>query len=198
MNDDQLDDALQDLRAELSIEPSPEFAAKVRQQIDQAPARSFWNVWTWTTVAATCGIAVVAGALWMRSGGGVVAPRGATPAQTTEPSPAPSLAQSTTPVLTPTAPTPKSMTSATKPATLHAAATEHKLDVLVPPDQLNAIRQLMSAVRTGGVKTMPDSAPLIDPETGEIATPKPIEIPLITVEPLQGAVEGRSGGSERK
>lgn len=200
MNDEQLDDALQDLRATLSIEPSPEFAAKVRQQIDRAPARSFWNVWTWTTVAATCGIAAIAGALWLRSNGTVVTPvttpGDATPAtQTTEPSTAPSLAQSRTPMLTPTAPATQ---RTAMPTTVRAATTERKLEVLVPPDQLNAIRQLMSAVRTGEVKQMAPAPVLIDPETGELIKPKPIEIPLITIEPLPGAVEGRSGGSERK
>lgn len=197
MNDEQLDVALQDLRAELSIEPSPEFAAKVRQTIDAAPARSFWNVWTWTAVAATCGMVAIAitGAVWLRTGGAVVTPGGATlPTQTTEPSTVPSLAQSATPMLTPTAPTTRTMT---KPATARAAATETRLEVLVPPDQLNAIRQLMSAVRTGAVKEMAPAPELIDPVTGELIQPKPIEIPLITVEPLPGP-EGRSGGSERK
>ena len=195
MNDDQLDDALQDLRTELSIEPSPEFAAKVRRQIETVPARSFWNVWTWTTIAATCGIALVAGALWLRSDGAIVtpAPLGPTPTQTTEPSTVPSLAQSQTPMLTPTAPATK-----TPPAAVRAAATETKFEVLVPTDQLDAIRQLMSAVRSGAVKEMAPAPVLIDPETGELVKPKPIEIPLITVEPLPGTVEGRSGGSERK
>lgn len=202
MNDEQLDEAFQELRTELSIEPSPEFAAKVRQQIETTPARPFWNVWTWTTVAATCGIALVAGALWLRSGrvavrvepfGSSLGPSPTT--QTTEPSTAPSLAQSETPMLTPTAPTTRTTPALT---TVRAAATETKLEVLVPPDQLNAIRQLVHAVRAGAVNGMPESAPLIDPETGELIKPKPIEIPLITVEPLPGTVEGRSGGSERK
>jgi hypothetical protein len=196
MNDEQLDDALADLRAELSIEPSPEFAAKVRQQIDRAPARSFWNLWTWSAVAATCAVAFVAGSLWLRADRVVITPG----APTTEPVSVPSLAQSTTPMLTPTAPTPR---PTVKPAAVRAAAATTVLEgpdlkVLVPPDQLIAIRQLMAAVRAGSVKEMPETQTVIDPITGELIKPKPIEIPLIIVEPLPGTVEGRSGGSERK
>jgi hypothetical protein len=208
-DDDQLDDALADLRSELAIEPSPEFAAKVRRQIDAAPARSFGNVWTWATIAMTSAVVFVAGSLWLRSGDTTGARPGA---PTTDPVAASSFAQQMT--TTPTAlPTPTLTATATstaiarsgsatsagkKPAAVTAAATKTELEVLVPTDQLDAIRQLMSAVRTGAVKDMPASPLVIDPSTGEIVELRPIEIPLITVEPLPGTVEGRSGGSGRK
>src|SRR5262249_52500703 len=159
--------------------------------IDEAPARSFWNVRTWTAVPATCGMVAIAisAAVRMRSGGaGVTAPT--TP--TTESPTVPSLAQRQTPMLTPTAQATKTMT---KPGAVRAAARETKLEVLVPPDQLNAIRQLMNAVRTGAVKEMAPAPEVIDPVTGELIQPKPLEIPLITIEPLPGVAEGRSGGS---
>ena len=207
-SDDQLNDALADLRAELSIEPSPEFAAKVRQQIDAEPARRGWNMWAWTSVVATCGIAIVAGALWMRSGGEVLSPG----VVTTEPSPVPSIAQHMTTTPTPTGPTTTTTASnanatnhsgvaaraTTRPAAVVAAVTKPELEVLVPMDQMDAIRRLMASVRTGAVKDMPASSSAVDPDTGELIKPKPIEIPLITIEPLPGTVEGRSGGSERK
>jgi hypothetical protein len=207
MNDEQLDDALQDLRAELSLEASPEFAAKVRQKIDERPARGFFGAWMWMSLAATCGVVVIAGALWLRPNGSVVTPtRFQTAAQTTKPAPVPSLAQGTTTTPTPTAATTNTnvnnrggvATRATRPAAVVAAAARPELEVLVPTDQLDAIRRLMSSVRTGAVKDMPASASAIDPDTGELMKPKPIEIPLITIEPLPGTVEGRSGGSERK
>jgi hypothetical protein len=215
LNDDQLDDALADLRSELAIEPSPEFAAKVRRQIDQAPAPSFGNVWTWAAIAMTSAVVFVAGSLWLRSGDTTGALPGA---PTTDPVAASSFAQqmTTTPTALPTpTTTPTSTLTATatstandrsgsatfagkKPAAVTAAATKTEPEVLVPTDQLDAIRQLMSAVRRGAVKDMPVLPSVIDPKTGEILEPKPIEIPLITVEPLPGTVEGRSGGSGRK
>lgn len=196
MNDKELDDALQGLRTELSFDPSPEFAAKVRQQVEQAPARSFWNVWTWTAVAATCGIAVVAGAILLRPNSGVVVAPGA---PTTDLASAPSITQTPMPG---TMPTTTTKTATPKPVVVNAAATR-ELEVLVPQDQLIAIRQLMSAVRSGAAKDVPAAQPLIDPATGELVAPKlieskPIEIPLISIELLPGLGEGRSGGSERK
>ena len=103
-------------------------------------------------------------------------------------------------MLTPTAPTPRPTPTL---AAVRAAASATKLEgpdlkVMVPPDQLNAIRQLMAAVRAGSVTEMPETQSVIDAVTGELIQPKPIEIPLINVEPLPGTVEGRSGGSERK
>jgi hypothetical protein len=86
----------------------------------------------------------------------------------------------------------------TRPAAIVAAATKPELEVLVPTDQMDAIRRLMNSVRSGAVKEMPALASAVDPDTGELIKPKPIEIPLITIEPLPGTVEGRSGGSERK
>jgi hypothetical protein len=78
------------------------------------------------------------------------------------------------------------------------SATSTEFEVLVPPDQLIAIRQLMSSARTGTGGTVAPPPTLIDPETGQLIAPKPIEIPLITVTPLPGDPEGRSGGRENR
>jgi hypothetical protein len=199
MTDERLDDALKDLRAELMVTPSPEFAAKVRERIERAPARPFWTVWTWAAVASTCGVAVVAGALWLRSDRGIVTPA----APTTDRPSATSLTQHM-PTATPTTSTtpatrPGSGTltrAATRPARVTAKATSEP-EVLVPPDQLIAIRRLMAAVRNGAQPNMAPSPMLIDPDTGELIPLKPIEIPLITVDPLPGSPDGRSGGREK-
>ena len=193
MNDDQLDDLLQDVRADLSIEASPEFAAKVRQQIDRAPERRFWNVWTWTSVAATCGIAIVAGALWLRPGSNgqtIVTPTNV-PAPVVE-----TVRQSPSPTSPSSAPSLHMTVRATpKPVVTTAARTEP--EVLIPPDQLMFVRQLMAESRERMRREGPPSRTLIDPDTGELMAAKPIDIPLIVVEPLPGTVDGRSGGRER-
>ena len=202
MNDEQLDDALAGLRAELNIEPSPEFAAKVRQRIDQAPARSFWNVWMWTSVAATCGVAVIAGLLWMKSASGVtpvvtpnVTPTTApsvfsaqagTPTQTTTSTPAPSLRMTTAAATT------------TRTTNVAAAPKEKELEVLIAPDELLIVRHLMSEARNNMRREGPPSRMLIDPVTGELIPAKPIEIPLITVELLPATTENRGGGRQER
>jgi hypothetical protein len=199
MNDEQLDDALQGLRAELNVEPSPEFAAKVRQQVEQMPARSFWSVWAWTSVAATCGIAVIAGALWFSADRNSVTTTIATAtpnvAPTISPAPSPNIVQTTTPAPVPSVQMTANATRTTR-VTHVAAPKEKELEVLISPDELLIVRQLMSEARNNMRREGPPSRMLIDPATGELIPAKPIEIPLITVELLPATTENRSGGRQ--
>jgi len=203
MNDEQLNESLKDLQAELNITPSPEFAAKVRERIEEAPTPSRWNAWAWTGVAAACAVAVIAVAEWR---GGPASTGDASPESVTATVPA---ATVITPTLTPSVPgapsdgpTARPGASAPAPRTgapvIVAAATTRELEVLVPPDQLMGIRRLMAAVRGGARPNLPASPALIDPDTGELITPKPLDIPLITVDPLPGSPDGRSGGRENR
>jgi hypothetical protein len=194
MRDEHLDDALRDLRTELNVTPSPEFAAKVRERIEAQPATARWGLWAWTGVAATCVAAVIAVAMW----------RAAHPAPVTQ-KPVASVAQSVqapepAAAVTPPAAEPVAPKRPATPAepTVRVARERAEPEVLVPPDQLNAIRRLMAAVRKGALASAPAAPTLIDPDTGELIPPKPIEIPLITIEPLPGLPDGKSGGSERQ
>ena len=200
MNDEQLDDALQDLRTELSIEPSPEFAAKVRQQVEAIPARSVWGVWAWTSVAAACGIAVVAGVLFLGGDRNSVTTNIATTTPNVSPAVSPSpitnIAQTTTPAPAPSLQMTANATRTTR-VTNVAAPKEKELEVMIAPDELLMVRQLMSEARNNMRREGPPSRVLIDPATGELIPAKPIEIPLITIEPLPGA-EGRSGGRQER
>ena len=203
MTDEHLDEALNDLRAELSVTPSPEFAAKVRERIEQAPAKSSWNVWAWAGVAATCAVAVIAVAVW-RGG------RTETPART-ESAASSNVGRAFRPGETGGAEAPartegivpsdvgRPFRAGGSPAPIvHAVARRAEPEVLVPPDQLIAIRRLMAAVRAGRSLSAAPSQVLFDPDTGELLPPKPIEIPLITVDPLPGTPDGRSGGRENQ
>lgn len=195
MTDEHLDKALKDLQAELTVTPSPEFAAKVRERIEQVPAKSSWNVWAWSGVAATCAVAVVAVVVWRGgrqedSGARPLTLAQAQPIATTQP-PAASQPVPVEPSVTPSV-------RATAAPVVHATAGRAEPEVLVPPDQLIAIRRLMAAVRAGSMTTMAASPTLIDPDTGELIPLRPIEIPLITVDPLPGPPDGRSGGRENR
>jgi len=201
MNDDQLDDALLDLRQELSIEPSPEFAAKVRQRINATPERRGWTIWAWTTIAATCGIAVVAGVLWLREDRNSVTTTIATAtpnvAPVVSPSPITNIAQTTTPAPAPSLQMMANRTRTTR-VTNVAAPREKELEVLIAPEELLIVRQLMSEAQHNMRREGPPSRMLIDPATGELIPAKPIEIPLITVELLPVTTENRSGGRQER
>ena len=202
MTDRHLDEALKDLQADLNVTPSPEFAAKVRQRIEQAPATSSWTVWAWVGVAGTCAVAaIIAAAMWRGGQHDAVSPGPATLAEARPIVPAPpSKAARSVPV----EPAPAVGATGTAAARVAAAPAVQgavrraEPEVLVPPDQLIAIRRLMASVRAGTLTNAPAAPTLIDPETGELIPPKPIEIPLITVDPLPGSPDGKGGGSERK
>ena len=200
MTDEHFDQAFERMRTELNVTPSPEFVAKVRRHNEQLPSRSAWSLWTWAGATATCAAVVIAAVVWRSP-----APesRAQMRAQVVRDPAPPSAAQNpggtaavpqapvvTRAVRTGSAPAPKPAIVATP------ASTE--LDVLVPPDQLIAIRQLMASQRTRGDSQVALPQMLIDPETGNLLTPKPIEIPLITVTPLPGDPERRSGGRENR
>jgi hypothetical protein len=60
MTDKPFDDVLQELRAELDVEPSPEFAAKVRTRIAEAASVSPFGRWAaWGAIAAVAGLVAV-------------------------------------------------------------------------------------------------------------------------------------------
>jgi hypothetical protein len=194
MRDEHLDDALRDLRTELTVTPSPEFAAKVRERIDAQPETTPRGLWMWAGAAATGAAAVIAVAVWRAPHPATVTPAPVASVAQSVPAPGPAPAV-TPPAGEPIAPK-RSVTSLT-PA-VRVAREHREPEVLVPPDQLNAIRRLMAAVRTGALANAPAAPTLIDPDTGELIPPKPIEIPLITVDPLPGPPDGKSGGSERQ
>jgi hypothetical protein len=55
-------------------------------------------------------------------------------------------------------------------------------EVLVPPDQARALAQLLAAARGGDV-TLLERRVAVDPETGELLPPPPIEIAMLPVIP---------------
>ena len=198
MTDEHFDQAFERMRTELNVTPSPEFVVKVRQQNEQIPARSSWSLWVWTGAAATCAAAVIAVALWRAPAPQSAAPYAGGTQHVSPPlaGPADQSTRGAAPaVVTARASRPGSSTRT--PAIVTTPATT-ELEVLVPPDQLIAIRQLMSSLRTGREAQVAPPPTLIDPDTGKLMTLKPIEFPLIAVTPLPGDAERRSGGRENR
>ena len=155
------------------------------------------SVWAWTGVAAACAAVAIAAAIWPSPAPEQTAKR---PQESfsavRKPQDSVSTVQKPTPevgFVTPLRVSPRSA-----PTPVVAAAPTRETEILVPPDQLIGIRQLMASVRRGADLQVAPPQTLIDPVTGELIAPKLIEIPLITVTPLPGDPEGRSGGRENR
>lgn len=68
-------------------------------------------------------------------------------------------------------------------------------DVLVPPDQARALAQLLAAARSGVV---PAERPIaVDPETGELLPPRPIEIAVLPAIPPLDPIDDGTGRDRR-
>ncbi len=149
------------LRADLSITPSPEFEARVRQRIDERPARR----WTWMRsyawLSAAAAVVVVAGALALLNRD--------TPANPLHPEiPAPA------PAVNPPAPVRQVASAAPRRALpVRVPAVRREPEVLVPP-QLEAIRRLAQE----GIQVQ------AEPVQKMAGVPDPLEVQPLVVEPI--------------
>ena len=201
------DDALKELETALSITPSPDFAARVRQRIaEQHRATPRGRLLWWLGPAAlAAGAVVIAVAVWparphVASTG---APPYVAPAELGPASPTASSA--------PIAPTPTGVRSALRtarpaPTTTRPAPrgiegsarrtggdARHVAEILVPDDERLALNRLLKAVREGrAVVPAPLPGPAVDAD-GNLLEPAPIEIPLIIIKPLPGTPVDGSG-----
>jgi hypothetical protein len=178
-----------DLAQLAAIEPSGDFAARVRTRVEsreRVPA--FW--WLTSAVAAAAAVALVVTLVIQRAdrgGDSQAAPQVAV--SSPPPVPAPPVAPDV-PALTPEPAIGGS--GRERPATRttrsirHAGASVERPappvrpegEVLVPPDQVRAIARLVALVRSGGVPDMP-AAPAADP-----APPVDLVIAPLTIDVL--------------
>ena len=185
------DDPLEQLRIELSVEPSPEFAAKVRARIAREPKRRWTTMAMWSLAAAAAVVVLAVVALRPRGEQGrpiavKEAPSPvaalATPAAVGPPAPKAPAAEAA-PATTP-GPARHAVFAAVRHADVErAAAGSPRLEVLVPPDQRRAIDRLISDLNGGRLDptvlafaSVDQQAELAKPATIAVA---PIEIPVI-------------------
>ena len=196
--DVRVDEALRDLRAALAVEPSPEFAVRVRAQVERERARGWprhWRTWMIALVPATAALVFV-----------LLAPFNQTTPAPTRPvasiapraeitrtagTPAPAVATSAVAGDVPAVQPNRSRARAVITAAVDPPRRE--LEVLVPDDQRVALMRLLAALREGRA-AVPPGAPIIDEITGELLRPTPLEMPPITVEPLPGTPDNAGGG----
>jgi len=185
MHDESVDEALKDLAVALEVRPSSEFAAGVWGKLEDQPVgagiRTRW-LWLGGAVAAA---AVIAAGVW-------TSPRPLTPTDS-----AVFQATSRPAVESINGQQVQRVVERPRKAFGHAsiavarASDGQAVEVLVPPDQAIALRRLLGSLR-GGYPSLPaealavvETAGLIG-ELGPIEIPqiKPVQIPLIKIEPL--------------
>jgi len=164
-------DVDRELKAALSVSPSPDFEARVFQRI-AADRPSRWpSRYAW--VAAAASLIIVAGVFYALSRSSVVvAPR-----------PAPRIVEHT-PVPTP-APRPEEPVrrKTTEPRVemvreSRRAPRSAEPEVLVPANQMEAVRRLVRAVNEGRIE------PPAEPLEGPMAPPAQLGIAPLVVEPI--------------
>jgi hypothetical protein len=187
---DNLDSFLGDLQRELSVTPSPDFAARVRARVERDTSRA-WSPARWffgAFVVASAAVVVIM--FWNRPAPEPVRPVSAVAAH----QPAPAALTSTPPSVAAASPSsPTSVRSRparrASPARATLRATSQgpvaaelvngdpmtvdpttaspairTLEVLVPPDQEIALRRLLLGMRSGGAGAPPGSSPsAVDP-----------------------------------
>lgn len=209
---DNLDSFLGDLQRELSVTPSPDFAARVRARVDRETSRA-WSPLRWFLGSfALASAAVVMFMISNRPESTPVHPSGAVAAYqpssavpAIEPTPAPSVPATPRPVRrtartrTPVRATSQGLVSADLVSGDPMAVDPTKADpavrtieVIVPPDQAIALRQLLIGMRVGRSGAPPPGSPpsAFDP----LPDMPPIAIAPIRIQALPGSV---SGGGRR-
>jgi hypothetical protein len=184
------------LARELSIEPSPEFLARVRLRVAELPEQRTgmldWGWWQrrWMPALALAAVAViVAAAVMMRSTPvdeprrEVVAMANPTPPAAIPPAaPVPGATGMLVPPAAPAA-APRVQRVARRAAGPDALRRATEPEVLVLEGQMDAIRQFLAGVRTGRV----DASAVANTEAQASVGPAIVEqlaIPLLKIEPL--------------
>jgi hypothetical protein len=142
-------DPLQELSDALSITPSPEFAARVRQHIAVKPVRG--AVSPFHGLAAAAVLVLIASALvarWPQPAEHATTPR---PTPMALPAPSPTPASSTSSMATPIAPmqTPVTRVAVTTAPEAPVTANAPFAETLVPDDQRLALARLLGSIRAG-------------------------------------------------
>ena len=182
-----VDDLLADLDAALQASPSPDAIARVREQVRQDAIESRSGSRWWLVAAAAVAIAVAGAAMMMtlrRDQPSLRAPVAAVKIDTPTAVPPVTAAPSVSVVKR-------------APSIARAVVTSRTLpEVLVSPDEGDAIRRLLRAIRDGRA-TAPPVAEAIEDADGRLVEAKPIDIPLIKIEPLPGIPALAVGGKEK-
>ena len=192
---DDRDDLLREIGATLSIEPTPEFAAKVRRAVAERQRELTW--WRFAIVVGSACVLVMTGVVLWHSGrlrtepdrlaDGPPSPVSTAVRDVVEPHPQPTRVE---PVGAPRARTRRPIV---------ATRASRVPETIVPPDQAEGLRRWMAMVhnRTG---MLPATRTVVDEGTGELL-PLPeiagIDLPALKIDPLPGSEDApEKGGTD--
>jgi hypothetical protein len=199
------DEVLRALQAELTVTPSPDFVARIRQRVRDQPLAAPAN---WWPRFAFIGIVVVTvtGATVLWTGRTRPEPAGvANQATGSGTSPTAAIPLRGPEASRPPASMPTGLSSpevrhrpATRGLASGAAQASHELpEVLVSGDERRALDRLLIAMRQGRA-AVPASRRALNDENGQLLEPRPIEIPLLKpIDLLPGMAVDREGSKER-
>lgn len=163
-------DVDRELKAALSVSPRPDFEARVLQRVD-ADRSSRWPAhYGWLAAAAS--LVIAAGVFYALNHTSAVVPP-AVPQVVERRAPIAVVPQPEAPVRT--------TTGAPRVETVRVARRAPRTsepEVLVPPDQMEAVRRLVRAVNEGRVEVP------AEPLYGPIAPPEELGIAPLVVEPI--------------
>jgi hypothetical protein len=195
---DERDEMLDELRAAMNIEPSPEFEARVRLATQESrPCGAVWSEhrrgWVWGAVAGGAVAAAVMAVVLLRPGS-AGAPSAIAMAQ-----PQPTAASATLPrsiqqaaVATRLEPKPPVATRRTARAASADRVTRREPDVLVPPDQAVALARLLKGVSDGRVMIGATRSTDEDVTIAPLPEPAPVTVKDVRIEPLPVPAGGAS------
>jgi len=160
---DDIEDALASM---VAVEPSPEFAARVRQRIAAGAGAREWRAVHVVLSALAAAAVVVLGVLSIFTGSQRIAPEPLMPTVATRDlEPAPGVS-----------------TRSSEPAAIVAVQREERPTALVPRNEIVAVRQLLSAAQAGRFEyeLVPPGVPVAD----QLSAPDPISVPPIELMPI--------------
>lgn len=188
---DETDDFMRDLRAELmAVEPSPAFAAGVRQRIEARG--SAWTRLTFSLAVATTAFAVVAGGAYWLSRTSPIGPDAAGPLSESMPPPVAPVSEPG--AMQPTKPASRGrMVAAVKPASVRAVAEVNAVNGEAPAGPfLEVITNQPELIRRMRSKFSPRAVFEPSNVSNEIEiTVAPIVVNEIQVPVIGGAVPGK-------
>jgi len=152
----------------LSVEPSPEFVARVRTRIEREPAPSAWFVWWWPAaagvVAATIALAVIVTSIDRDTSASV----SGAPVVASIAKPAPAATEAPPPLIRDVRVAPSAM------RTVHVRSSSRIVDART------GLRLLISNIREGRI----DAAELQDLDAPKFESIREIRIEPIDIEPV--------------
>jgi hypothetical protein len=190
MTNQVFNDPLKELEIALAVEPSPEFAVRVRTRVAESGRPVAWLAWQRSAAAAVVAVAVLGALSWRAS----VAGDRTLPERAAAANPGVAVASGGAPAVAVTSARPTRNAAPTAVPSAHATVASAP-EALVPPDQAIALNRLLAALRERRTAAaFAAETPIVVIE--ELPQISPVRLEPIKVDPLVPNSPS-SGGKEK-